>query len=80
MPKQGFSDICPNEIAAQLKCSCKTGCSTSICSCVKNKLTCSIACKCGDACENHEQRKVVDEDVMDSFDSDTDTDSDSEAE
>ena len=51
---QGFTQICLREIAGHLKCSCNKTCSTSMCSCFKNKFKCTVLCKCGDDCENHE--------------------------
>ena len=54
VPCQGYSVFCPREIFADLKCSCKKGCSSASCSCVKNKFKCSLSCKCGIECQNHE--------------------------
>ena len=53
VPRQGYDLICPKEIAGELKCSCKKGCLTASCTCVKNKFKCSIACRCGLECQNH---------------------------
>jgi len=35
-----------------IKCSCKSNCSTRICSCRKNSTICSAQCKCSIACAN----------------------------
>ena len=42
MPRQGYEEVCPVEIAGELKCSCKKGCVTAACSCIKNNLKCSM--------------------------------------
>ena len=77
MPRQGFEDICPKQIAGELKCSCKKGCMTSTCSCVKNKQKCSVACKCGIECQNNENEKSTTEDLEPCL-SDTDSEYDSD--
>ena len=75
VPLQGFGDICPKEIAGELKCSCKTGCVSAKCSCVKNKFECSIACKCGHGCQNHKNDTSTPDD-LETFSSDSEYDSD----
>jgi len=44
----------PDEVLNLIRCGCKTGCKTALCSCVKFTLTCSEFCKCmGQAtCQN----------------------------
>jgi len=43
----------PSEILHVVRCGCKSGCSSSLCSCRKNGLLCMTACKCtGFECQN----------------------------
>ena len=55
VPRQGYERICPKEISGEIKCSCKKGCSNFQCSCFKNNFKCSITCKCGIECQNHDE-------------------------
>lgn len=75
MPKQGFEHISPKEISGELKCACRKGCSTAACSCLKLKFKCSIACKCGEECQNNADDRDKPEDLMESFSSDSESDS-----
>ena len=54
----------PDEVLNLISCSCKTGCKTALCSCVKFNLTCSEFCKCmGQAiCQNHLKPATPDSD------------------
>ena len=74
VPQQGFEKICPKEISGELKCSCRKGCSTAACSCVKLKFKCSIACKCGDECQNYADNRDDPDKLMVSFSSDSESD------
>jgi len=61
----------PDAILALISCGCKSGCSTNkrLCSCVKQGLPCTDACKCTDCmnkkglCINHEAETEEDTDV-----------------
>ena len=53
VPEQGYTEICPKEIALSLKCGCKTSCTSKACSCRKSDIDCTEWCKCSDACLNH---------------------------
>ena len=41
----------PDEILENVECSCKKGCASNRCSCVKANLSCTSLCKCLD-CSN----------------------------
>ena len=58
--------IAPEEILKTVKCSCKSGCTSKRCSCVKGTLSCSQFCSCSDICEYT--------DLIDSIDVGEDTD------
>ena len=57
----------PDAILALISCGCKTGCSTSkrLCSCVKNGLPCTDACKCTDCVNRKDVSSDYDEDTED---------------
>jgi len=42
----------PEALLELRKCNCETGCIRLSCSCLKNGLTCTDMCGCGDECEN----------------------------
>ena len=44
-------DPAPNQVAELVVCSCKSGCSSNRCSCLKNNFECSEACLCV-SCKN----------------------------
>ena len=59
----------PKAILQLQKCSCKTGCSTSRCSCAKNSLPCTSFCKCfATHCENSHNRPTIEDDDSDTED------------
>lgn len=43
---QGQMPPAPEEIMNLIKCACKTGCSTALCTCTKHLLSCTMFCKC----------------------------------
>ena len=51
----------PDSLLEIVKCSCKTGCKTQRCSCLKAQLKCSDLCSC-ESCTN--MRWMVDEDTI----------------
>ena len=49
------SDCAPSDILQFIRCKCKAGCTTNLCSCKKHGLKCVFACKnCRGDCENGE--------------------------
>jgi len=42
----------PEALFALRKCNCKTHCTRKSCGCLKNQLSCSDLCGCGDECQN----------------------------
>ena len=63
-PKYTDKQPGPDSLLKVIRCACKTGCSTARCSCRKNGLDCTSACKeCkGTSCSNI---ALVDEDILD---------------
>ena len=52
--------IAPEEILKTVKCSCKSGCTSKRCSCVKGRLSCSQFCSCSDICKNKDMVDFID--------------------
>ena len=57
VPDQGFTEICPKDLALTLKCGCKKSCSTKSCSCRKSDVDCTEWCKCSNSCQNQTRPK-----------------------
>ena len=54
-PIQSSKECAPVDLLQFVRCKCKTGCSSTLCSCKKHGLNCVFACKkCRGACENSE--------------------------
>ena len=54
----------PKAVLDFVKCGCKTGCKTKICSCVEAGNYCTPLCKCyEDDCENKERFTIEEEDI-----------------
>ena len=54
-PITTVEECAPTDLLQFIRCGCKAGCTSNMCSCKKHGLRCVPACKhcCGD-CENHE--------------------------
>lgn len=64
--------IAPADILHIIRCGCKTGCGSALCSCQKNGLSCMSACNCyGSNCANSDNRLPVTE-FDGTFDADLD--------
>ena len=76
LPEQGFTSICPKNVASLLKCGCKKFCSTMACSCEKSGVNCTECCKCGEECENlkNDHHSPYDTDSEASSDHEVDSD------
>src|SRR6218665_2861898 len=59
----------PKAINEMVSCHCKTDCSSAICSCITNNLSCTELCQCGSECQN-------DEDTQNKHETDDDDDDD----
>ncbi len=57
----------PQAVLQLLACACKKECQPSTCQCIINKLKCTDACTCNDACANmyEEEDNVHDESIID---------------
>ena len=54
-PIQSSNECAPADLLKFVRCKCKSGCTSNLCSCKKHGLTCVFACKnCRGDCENCE--------------------------
>ena len=54
-PVMGSSTCAPDDLLQFIRCKCKSGCTSNLCSCKKHGLKCVFACKnCRGCCENGE--------------------------
>ena len=59
-PTKSTKEVAPSELLEFIRCKCKAGCSSSLCSCKKHGLQCVFACKnCRGSCENYEVSKFI---------------------
>ena len=63
-PIQSTKECAPSNLLQFIRCKCKSGCSSTLCSCKKHGLKCVFACKnCRGSCENSEVSKVILNDI-----------------
>ena len=51
-PKCSEEDVAPEGLVDLVTCNCKGDCTKGWCTCKKNKVPCTDACGCGEACQN----------------------------
>lgn len=58
----------PDDILHVVRCGCKTGCGSALCTCRKNDLRCMSACKCNRYdCENSDRDLLTNEVSLDDY-------------